>query len=130
VAYGKLLPNLKESFQIVITFTLTVIGFVIFRSETIGDAGQYLMQMFNSSLFDVAGSLEYLKGKHLVFNSVVIAMMVVFEWIQRNKQHALQLSGNGVLGRSSILRFILYFLLVMMIVIFAEKQSEFIYFQF
>ena len=130
VAYGKLLPNLKESFQIVITFALTVIGFVIFRSETIGDAGQYLMQMFNSSLFDVAGSLEYLKGKHLVFNSVVIVMMVVVEWIQRNKQHALQISGNGVLGRSAILRFMLYFLLVMMIVIFAEKQSEFIYFQF
>jgi D-alanyl-lipoteichoic acid acyltransferase DltB (MBOAT superfamily) len=130
VAYGKSIPNLKEAFQITITFTLTVIGFIIFRSETIGDASQYFMRIFSSSFFDIASSIEELKGTYLTFDVVAIVFMILCEWCQRNKQHVLQFSGNGILGRSAILRFIIYLILCMVIIAFSEKQSEFIYFQF
>ena len=56
VAQGHLFPSLKELFQMLLTFCLAVIGWVIFRAETMTDAINYLASLFSPSLFDIAGS--------------------------------------------------------------------------
>lgn len=42
VAENKLLPSVKELLQIIITFLLVVIGWIIFRSEDINQAYNYI----------------------------------------------------------------------------------------
>ena len=41
----RILPSLKESVQILLTFGLTTIGWIIFRAENITQAGEYLSRM-------------------------------------------------------------------------------------
>lgn len=56
VAEGKLLPNLKELSQILLTFILTIIAWVFFRSATVHDA-----LLFLSGIFPI----HYLKSQTL-----------------------------------------------------------------
>ncbi|KAA6312825.1 MBOAT family protein, partial [termite gut metagenome] len=51
VAAGRLFPSFKEIVQMLLTFFLVVIGWVIFRAESIGQAWDYLYRMFSPSLF-------------------------------------------------------------------------------
>lgn len=49
------------------------------------------------------------------------------EWVQRGKQHALQL--EGVVG-NRYLRYAIYYALAAIIVTFQGETAQFIYFQF
>ena len=51
VAQGKYLPTFKEFLAIAFTFILTVLGFVVFRAQSLHHAGSYFSSMFSSSLF-------------------------------------------------------------------------------
>ncbi len=42
VAQGKIFPTLKEIFQLIITFTLTVFAWIFFRSENLSHAIDYI----------------------------------------------------------------------------------------
>ena len=130
VAQGHLLPSLKELLQMVLTFCLAVIGWIIFRAETMRDAIDYLSTLFSSSLFDFAGSLGTLRSLDLKIIVSSLAMLLICEWIQRDKQHALQFSINGIIARNAWLRFAIYLILIMLTLSLAGTQSEFIYFQF
>ena len=130
VAQGHLFPNLKELFQMLLTFCLAVIGWVIFRAETMTDAINYLASLFSPSLFDIAGSLGTLRSLDLKIIVSSLALLLVCEWIQRDKQHALQFSNNGIIARNAWLRFAIYLILIMLTLSLAGTQSEFIYFQF
>ena len=46
VATDRILPNIREYFQMLLTFLLVVIGWVFFRAETITDAFAYLGGIF------------------------------------------------------------------------------------
>ena len=118
-----------ESFQILFTFFITVIGWIIFRAETITDASNYFNIIFSSSLFDISHSYEDLKGMQFVISLPAIVFMLIIEWQHRYKQHALQFSSN-FLNRHIFFRYSLYIFLIMAIMSFAGSQSEFIYFQF
>lgn len=130
VAYKRYLPTVKETFQIAVTFILVLIGWIIFRAETMGDAILYIRQMFSQSLFDINGSLEHLKGLYLKRISITLILMIVCEWIQRDKQHALQIINPNFITRYVWLRYAFYIMLIMIIISLAESQSKFIYFQF
>jgi len=130
VAYGHRLPDFRESLQMLLTFFLAVIGWIIFRAETITDALGYLTTLFSMSLFDMSGSVESLKGLDLRETLPALIILFLCEWIQRDKQHAMQFSATGVVVHHAWIRYALYFALAMITVSMAGTQSEFIYFQF
>lgn len=121
VACDRRLPNWKETLQMLVTFLLVVIGWIIFRAESVGQAWEYIYRMVTD--FHWA---PILYGKKTL---VYIAILLVIEWIQRKKQHGLQLSMTGIL-RYAPVRYSLYILGAIFILMFAGTQAEFIYFQF
>lgn len=122
VASGKVLPSLKETFQMLVTFLLAVIGWVIFRAESIAQAIEYLKKMFSYSAFQYA----YFDGKRAL---LFIFLMLIIEWVQRDKEHALQFADNKFFQFRTI-RWTAYYLLIVAIIFFAGGNQTFIYFQF
>lgn len=123
IAYGRILPSLKELCQMLFSFFLAVIGWIIFRAETMIQAWDYLSRMF-SSPFDgmKVGSLRY------TFAFVII--MLIAEWIQRDKQHALEFVHCKGIMQYRLTRWSIYMGVLALILVFAGAQSQFIYFQF
>ena len=122
VAYGRKLPSLKETVMMTLTFFLVVMSRVFSRSETLSQAGGYFVSMVTNPFFD-SSALVCAKGLVLGFT------MLAVEWIQRDKQHALQLLEGGVFCYR-IARWAVYYLVIAVIIAFAATQQTFIYFQF
>ncbi|MGI9318402.1 MAG: MBOAT family O-acyltransferase [bacterium] len=119
-AAGRLLPTFKESIQILNTFLLVCIAWVFFRAESVSQAIEYIGIIFSASLFS---SPEVDISRILYF----ILFLVVIEWIQREKQHGLQI-GDTVLPAAA--RWLSYYVLIISIAWYGGKPQEFIYFQF
>ncbi|MCX6350248.1 MAG: MBOAT family protein [Bacteroidetes bacterium] len=109
-------------FRILITFGLVSLAWLFFRAKTFTQAWEMLKSIFSNSLFtNPEISQTGLKGLGLA------AGMIIIEWIQRKKEHGLQIQGVNY-----AIRWFAYAIIFMLI--FAadnlNKQSEFIYFQF
>lgn len=123
VAKGRLLPNLKELGQMLLTFLFAVIGWIIFRASNINDAWLYLREMCSKSLF----SIPWLDNRHYYLPVVLsIIVMLVVEWLQRSRDHAFDL--NRI--RSHVLKFSIYYVLLVALFWFGGHAESFIYFQF
>ena len=123
VAAGRWLPSLKELLQMVITFFLVVIGWIIFRCEDMSQAVHFISHMFTS----LADGPLVIYGKRGLCAGIIVLMV---EWIQRDKQHALQLDpARGVL-RYTAARYLLYAGIVLAMFFLAGQVQTFIYFQF
>ena len=122
VAYGRYLPNIKETLLIVLTFFLAVIGWIIFRAESMTQAVEYLSAMVTNRIFDA--SLLYGKA-HLCFGFILL----LIEWLQRDKQHALQFSRNYPFNYR-LVRWGIYYLILSIIIKYSGESQTFIYFQF
>ncbi len=118
-AEGKLLPSLRETMQMLITFFLTLIAWIFFRAENVTQAFAYLGEMFSASLVTIP-SLDYLKLLPLVL------IFIIIEWISRDKQHALEISGWPVTYRWATYLVIGFVVLLS----FDKSPHAFIYFQF
>jgi D-alanyl-lipoteichoic acid acyltransferase DltB (MBOAT superfamily) len=125
VAKGKLLPSIKEFFQIGLTFLLVCIGWVFFRAETIGQAFEYLSGIADLSLTSLAIINKKVALKCMFF----ACCMLIIEWLQRNRQFGLETLG---LRWNNRLRNIFYFIIALIVVLYSlsGEPSEFIYFQF
>lgn len=119
VAKGKKLPTLRETIQMICTFILVVLGWIIFRSRTIYDAWQYIIRMITNGHFGIPQ-----QGK---MACMFIAVLILVEWIQRDKQHALQLDGQI---KSPLLRYAIYYAIISVLFWQAGQSTQFIYFQF
>ena len=120
VAEGRVLPTLKEAGQMLLTFFLAVIGWIIFRAESIGQAWQYLCGICNRSLF----SMPVAKGCTGLMLGLVL--LIVVEWLQRDKQFGLDLS----FVKKWYVRWPVYLMLLFIIFAFGGHTVNFIYFQF
>ena len=121
VAYKKICPNVKEVFQIGLTFFLTVIGWIIFRANSMKEAVSYISSMFTNPFLG-----DKVFGEWVIFGSV----LMLVEWLQRGKQHALQFS-NARLFSFRPIRWGIYILLLFMIDRYIVVTGHtFIYFQF
>ncbi len=119
-AKGKLLPSLREVLQIGSTFLLTCLAWTFFRAPSVGDAIAYLGGIFSLSFFSIP---EIPLGWY----PLIAVLFLGMEWMQREKQHALQFDdGRG----HRILRWGLYYGIVALIMYFGGDQQAFIYFQF
>ena len=127
VAEGKLFPSFKEIIQMATTFLLVVIGWVIFRAETITQAFEYLKGMCNKSLFTVP-KIQGLGIGQILAKEIALFVSIMFlaEWLNRSNAHALQINS---LKKTS--RYIIYTLVFILIYCFdASNPKGFIYFQF
>ena len=120
VAEGRWLPTGKEVLQILTTFLLAVIGCIIFRAETIGQAWEIMKGICDISLFTVPMMIVGLK-RTLFF----IAVLLIVEWIDRCKEHAFVLTRLPQWARVIVI----YVLILCMLEFMGHSQS-FIYFQF
>ena len=102
------------------TFFLVVIGWVIFRAETISEAYAYLVSMFTAG-----GPFPHHGNDPFIY----IAILLLVEWFQRNKEHGLQFASTG-LWRYAVVRWSLYLIIFVSTFLLAGQQEEFIYFQF
>ena len=122
VAYGRYLPNVKEALQMALTFFLVVIGWIIFRAETMTQAVEYLSAMFTNKFFDAS----MLYGKDCLCLGLILLFI---EWLQRDKQHALQFTNTKPFNLRPV-RWGIYYLILIVITIYAGSSQTFIYFQF
>ena len=122
VAYERYLPNVREWLQLFLTFFLAVIGWIIFRAESITQAASYLSAMTVNLSF----------GPHPVYSceGLIFGIALLFvEWFQRDKQHALQFSTQGVF-KYRLVRWSIYYIILFMMMRFSGNSQTFIYFQF
>lgn len=75
VAAGRWFPSVKELIQMMTTFLLAVVGWIIFRAGSIGQSWDYLSRMCDSSLFSV--SIPY--GRRAL---LYIVVLLIIEWVQ------------------------------------------------
>jgi alginate O-acetyltransferase complex protein AlgI len=120
VAKEKMFPNIQEFFQILITFSLTVFAWIFFRVENIGHGYRYISEIFSPSLISVPG----FKKPVIIF---LILFLIIIEWFGRKHEHALD---NIVTTKFRPLKWLFYYVLVMLIMLFAGQEKQFIYFQF
>ena len=120
VAQGKYLPTLKEFLSIILTFTLTLFAWIIFRSPSIESAISYASKVFSNSLFTVP-TVRPTK----IF--LLILIFITIEWLGREAQFAI---ANVGAKWSKGLRWLFYYLLVLTTLYFAGDEQQFIYFQF
>jgi alginate O-acetyltransferase complex protein AlgI len=120
VAKGKYIPNLKDIFSILITFSLTVFAWIFFRSEDLSHAIHYISGIFSHTLF----SIPTIRPRNLV---VLLIIFMVIEWLGRQDQYAIEKIG---LKWKSPFRYAFYYAIIIAIFWFAGKDQQFIYFQF
>jgi len=125
VAYGKFLPSIKEFFQMALTFCLAVFGWIIFRAESMAQAIDYFVHMFTNPFIA--------KGMRFGEATMWCILFLMIEWIQRDKQHALQFTNTKPFNYR-IVRWTIYLIIIgMSYVAYMERfydNSPFIYFQF
>lgn len=120
VAESSLLPTFREAFQMILTFSLVTIGWILFRAESITKAKDYFLGIANKSLF----SMPLHSGYHTLI--IFIALMFGVEWVERTSNHPFE----TVHSRHKVARWSLYvFLLVLCLANYKQDQG-FIYFQF
>lgn len=114
------------------TFILVMIGWIIFRAQTIHEAVGYITSMFHFSSSVHNGAIDSatvgsgLLGKRAIGWAVV---MLIAEWLGRKYESPVDLISRGI-GRYRAVRWSFYTLLFLTTLIFAGSSTQFIYFQF
>jgi D-alanyl-lipoteichoic acid acyltransferase DltB (MBOAT superfamily) len=124
VAQGKLIPTLKEFTSIILTFSLTVFAWIFFRSDTIVQAFEYISRLFSKSFFSIPAY------KTEIYNTPILILLMLFvivEWLGREQQYAIATLFST---KPRFYRWALYYLVIIIIFIFAGSNQQFIYFQF
>ena len=122
VAYGRYLPNVKEALQMALTFFLFVISLVLPRAESMTQAVRYFTAMFTNKFFDAS----MLYGKDCIY---FVLILLFIEWLQRDKQHALQFTNKKPFNHR-LVRWGIYYLILIVITRYAGSSQTFFYFQF
>jgi len=120
VAKGKYLPGLKEFFQILSTFVLTLLAWVVFRAEDVAHAISYFATIFSKSLF----TLPEVRPRNLL---LLLVGFILVEWFGRQGQYAIEILGHSW---SRPFRWGVYFVMAMVILLMGGSEQQFIYFQF
>jgi D-alanyl-lipoteichoic acid acyltransferase DltB (MBOAT superfamily) len=117
VATGRLVPSFRDLVCMGTTFFFVCLAWIFFRSSSVHSALVYIGRIFSLSLFTLP---------HSSLSPVPVLMLfVLVEWIQREKQHALELDR---LPRA--VRWAIYCAASVFSIAVFRQSSEFIYFQF
>lgn len=124
VAQGKLIPSLKEVFQIGLTFLLTIIAWIFFRAANVSEAFSYLSGILSPTLFSkpvIAGTLLL----HLM-----ILFLLIIEWWKRDTLYGLAELEKIPLLYRWLLYFLISFIITYHFLVLNIEGKQFIYFQF
>ena len=124
VAHGRLLPTFREFLSMLVTFMLINFGWVLFRAPDWATFCDFTSRLFSPSLFTAHG-LTMKMAQMLLW----CAVLLLVEWLQRERQHVLQIDGCRLFS-TQVSRLALYAVLVFLIFYFAGQVQTFIYFQF
>jgi D-alanyl-lipoteichoic acid acyltransferase DltB (MBOAT superfamily) len=120
--YNRSYPSLKEFMQISLTFFLAVIGWILFRSENITQSIDFFRCMVSNDFFNP----HQLYGMKCL---VMCAILIIVEWLQRDRQHTLQISGISLFEKRWV-RWTTYYIILLIIKSYTGVNQTFIYFQF
>ena len=120
----KWLPSLKEVGQMLLTFALAVVGWIIFRAENLGQVCYIISNILNESTLSIPMLISQYYYIPLL---VTIIIMLLFEWFTRNRAHGLEIANIP----HRWIRWSIY-LLILLALFFATQTDtpQFIYFQF
>ena len=123
VAMNKLIPSFRDVFNILLTFSLTVFAWIFFRAESVHHAIEYIVGIFNASLFTIPDV------KTAAYATLIlIAFFMLIEWIGREHQFALQ---DFLVKKPRFIRWLFYGFIILLIGLFLQThETPFIYFQF
>lgn len=116
---GRALPSFSHLANMVLTFGLVTLAFILFRSDTVSDAVEYCRRILSRSLFARPMISTALLGP--------LAIFLLIEWIGRNSEYAIERIGAGW---NPVGRWAFYFALFLIIFFYQGKPAPFIYFQF
>lgn len=127
ISPNKFIPSLKEIGEITLTFILVVFGWILFRAESISMAYDYVVNMFNSSIFAIPNFRDTEIGLiKLTYTIGFIIILQIIDWIQRKQDFGLEISNI----KYRPIRWSIYLFIILIFTIFAGGQETFIYFQF
>jgi D-alanyl-lipoteichoic acid acyltransferase DltB (MBOAT superfamily) len=128
IAAGKSFPNIKEFFQILITFCLTLLAWIFFRAENISHAINYLSDIFSQSLFTIPNLEDNRVLKNYLIPIYLIIFLIVIEWISRNDAYGIE---KILVKQHRLFRWLFYAFILFLIGTFMRtEETPFIYFQF
>jgi D-alanyl-lipoteichoic acid acyltransferase DltB (MBOAT superfamily) len=115
----KWLPSIKEAGQMLLTFALAVFGWIIFRAENIGQVGEFIHNICNSSLLSIPDA----SGNSALLMNIMI--LIVVEWVARMRNHGLDIK-----HLHPVVRYAIYLSVLFLLFAFGGQTANFIYFQF
>lgn len=119
VAQGRMLPSFGDALRMLATFVVAVIGWTFFRAPDISTAGAWLTKMLTFSDFRFR-----LCGVSSIKESLIpIGCLIAIEWGNRGRDIPL-------LPKCKWVRWIIYYLMGVSILMFRPQPQSFIYFQF
>lgn len=117
VAFNSQFPTFKELFNILITFILTLIAWIFFRSQTLHQALSYFAQIF---------TFTFNRAEISIYSTLsLIFLLVIIEWKNRHHEHPL-----SVINLPLAVRYSIYYITILFIIIYFKREQSFIYFQF
>jgi len=119
VKMGKVFPSIKEVLQILFTFFLVLVSWVVFRADNISQAYHYTVDMLSFHQWSLP-DIKFIKP----FAFIVI--LIVIEWLNRDNEFGLDLRNV----ESKLIRRSIYLVVFWIIFLFGAEQQSFIYFQF
>ena len=114
-------PAMGESLMMAQTFLLVLIGWVIFRADTLTDAFHFIARMFTDMHFTPMSIKER--------NILWLVILIGVEWVQRHRSHAFDFPETGLMSYRGV-RWTVYYVFVFVCLVFCGTQGSFIYFQF
>ena len=72
-----------------LTLIMVTVFWIFFRSDSLGNAFDYIGNMFSGSLFSMPENVPFKNG-------LLILVLFTMEWLQRSKEHALDLRSSRV----------------------------------
>jgi alginate O-acetyltransferase complex protein AlgI len=119
-----LFPSLVELKNIILTFILVLLTNIVFRADSVTHAFDFFRHIFSTSLF----SFPLFTNRISAVTALIFSVIMLFiEWLQRDKEHALQLDS---IKMKPVFRWSIYYAIGIIILWFGGSQDTFIYFQF
>ncbi len=115
-----LLPSVYELINMLKTFTMVSFSFIVFRSNSVTDAFNYIRKIFSFSI---------LSKPQIPLNALLIFVIgfIIIEWLGKEQEYGIEKLG---LKWPRILRHAMYYCMIMLIFKYSDLGQQFIYFKF
>ncbi len=123
VANDRMLPNVKEIWQMVSTFAFVTFAWIFFRAEDLPTAFDYLNRMILGPFLDPKQLFQFPPVKSVI---PLMVLLLLGDWWLRRDERRLRMIGNGLVRR------LIYSvaMVILLIRILGTESESFIYFQF